>query len=208
MWHSTRHSLLYASHGTFWPTCWNAGIFTNCWKSSATNTRVSYFLFQIPLFLCVFLCFFSVTVYYFFCLISFPLFILSVSRDISVGIAIRYGLDGPGVESRSGEIFRTRPHRLCGPSSLLCNACRVSFSELKRSGRGVNHPHPSSAEVKETVELYFYSPSGPSCPVLGRNMSFLRLSFYLFCLPFLFPQLLFFPFASNVFVLFVSYFLH
>jgi len=29
-------------------------------------------------------------------------------------------------------------------------------------GRGVNHPPPSSADVKERVELYIYSPSGPS----------------------------------------------
>ena len=28
---------------------------------------------------------------------------------------------------------------------------------VKRSGRSVNHPPPSSAEVKETVELYLYS---------------------------------------------------
>ena len=40
---------------------------------------------------------------------------------------------------------------------------------VKRSGRGVNHPPPSSAEVKERVELYLYSPSGHSWSVLGRN---------------------------------------
>jgi len=34
-------------------------------------------------------------------------------------------------------------------------------------GRGIDHPLPSSVEVKETVELYLYSPSGPSWPVLG-----------------------------------------
>jgi hypothetical protein len=35
------------------------------------------------------------------------------SRDSSVGTATRYGLDGPGIESRwEGEIFRTRPDRL------------------------------------------------------------------------------------------------
>jgi len=28
-------------------------------------------------------------------------------------------------------------------------------------------PSPSSAEVNERVELYLYSPSGPSWPVLG-----------------------------------------
>ena len=36
----------------------------------------------------------------------------------------------------------------------------------KRPGRGVDHPHPSSDEVKERVELYLYSPSGPSWTVL------------------------------------------
>jgi hypothetical protein len=38
---------------------------------------------------------------------------------------------------------------------------------VKRQGRGVDHPPPSSAEVKERVELYLYSRSGPSWPVLG-----------------------------------------
>ena len=36
---------------------------------------------------------------------------------------------------------------------------------LRRPGRGVNHPPPSSAEVKERVELYFYNSPGPSWPV-------------------------------------------
>jgi hypothetical protein len=34
-------------------------------------------------------------------------------------------------------------------------------------GRSVNHRPPSSAEVKERVELYVNSSSGPSWPVLG-----------------------------------------
>jgi hypothetical protein len=37
----------------------------------------------------------------------------------------------------------------------------------KRLGRGVDHPPPYSAEVKERVELYLYSSSGPSWPVIG-----------------------------------------
>ena len=36
------------------------------------------------------------------------------------------------------------------------------------SGRDVKHPPPSSAEVKERVELCLYSPSGPLWPILGR----------------------------------------
>jgi hypothetical protein len=42
-----------------------------------------------------------------------------------------------------------------------------SFPRIKRPGRGVHQPLPSSAEVKESVELYLYSPSGPSWPILG-----------------------------------------
>ena len=34
------------------------------------------------------------------------------SRDSSVGVASRYELDGPGIESQWGEILRTRPDRL------------------------------------------------------------------------------------------------
>jgi hypothetical protein len=41
-----------------------------------------------------------------------------------------------------------------------------SFPGVKRPKRGVDHPPPSNAEVKERVELYLYSPSGPSWPVL------------------------------------------
>jgi hypothetical protein len=36
----------------------------------------------------------------------------NMDRDSSVGIATRNGPDGPGIESRGGEIFRTRPDRL------------------------------------------------------------------------------------------------
>jgi len=35
------------------------------------------------------------------------------------------------------------------------------FPEVKRPGRGVDHPTASSAVVKERVELYFYSLSEP-----------------------------------------------
>jgi hypothetical protein len=63
------------------------------------------------------------------------------SRDSVVGIATRYGLEGPGIESRWGEVFRTHPDRLRGPPSLLHNGCRV-FPGGK-GGRGVmltTHP--------------------------------------------------------------------
>jgi hypothetical protein len=59
---------------------------------------------------------------------------------------------------------------LWGPPSLLYNGYRVSFPGVKRSGRGVDYPPSCSARVKERVQLYFYSPSGPSWPVLGRAL--------------------------------------
>ena len=65
-----------------------------------------------------------------------------------------------GSNPDGGEIFRNRPPK------LLYNVYRVYFPRVKRPGRGVNHPPPSSAEVKERVELYLYSPSGSSWPVL------------------------------------------
>jgi hypothetical protein len=42
-------------------------------------------------------------------------------RDSSVGIVTHYGLDGPGIKSRWGEIFHTRPDCLWGPPSLVYN---------------------------------------------------------------------------------------
>jgi hypothetical protein len=49
-----------------------------------------------------------------------------------------------------------------------------SFPGVKWPGRGADHPPPTSAEVKERVELYLYSPSGPSWPVLGKNLLLLN----------------------------------
>jgi hypothetical protein len=47
-----------------------------------------------------------------------------------------------------------------------------SFPGVKGPGRGVDHPPPYIAEVKERVELYVYSPSGPSWSVLGWTSPF------------------------------------
>jgi len=101
------------------------------------------------------------------------------SRYSAVGIATRYGLEGPGIESRWGdEIFRIRPDWPWYPPRILYNVYRVSFQGVKRPRRGVDHPSASSAEVKDRVELYLYSPSGLSWPVLGWTLTllFTRLS--------------------------------
>jgi hypothetical protein len=90
------------------------------------------------------------------------------SRDSSVGIATCYGLEGPGIESRWSEIFRTYPDLLRGPPSLLYNGYRV-FPRGK-GGRGViltSPPPPSSAEVKKELSYTFTHPVGPPGPVTG-----------------------------------------
>jgi len=64
-----------------------------------------------------------------------------VSRYSAVGIATRYGLEGPGIESWWGKIFRTYPDQLRDPSSLLYNGYRVFRGG--KGGRGVmltTHP--------------------------------------------------------------------
>jgi hypothetical protein len=85
-----------------------------------------------------------------------------------------YGLDGPGIESRWGDILRTLPDRNLGSPTLQCNGYLVSFPGVKRPGCGVDNASLSSVEVKERVELCLYSRCGPSRPVLGRNLPFLK----------------------------------
>jgi hypothetical protein len=93
------------------------------------------------------------------------------SERTAVGITTPYELDGPGIESRWERVFHTRPDRPWGPPSL-CTMGTGSFQGVKRPGRGDDHPPSSSARVKERVELYLYSPFGPSWPVLGRTLPF------------------------------------
>jgi hypothetical protein len=42
-----------------------------------------------------------------------------------------------------------------------------SFLAVKWPVQGVEHPPTSSTDVKESIELYLYFPSGPLWPVLG-----------------------------------------
>jgi len=47
-----------------------------------------------------------------------------------------------------------------------------SFPGVKRPGRGVDHPPHLGDEVKERVDLYLYSHSRTSWPVLGPYLTY------------------------------------
>ena len=91
-------------------------------------------------------------------------------RDSSVGIATRLRAEWSGdripVGARFSALVQTGPG--AHPASYTMGT--ASFPEVKRPGRGVDHPPPSSSEVEGRVELYFYSPSRYSWPVLGRTL--------------------------------------
>ena len=92
-------------------------------------------------------------------------------RDSSVAIPTRYGLDGLGIESRWERDFPHpfRPNLL--PTQPPFNGYRV-FPGGKVAGVWRWPPTPSSAEVKERVELYLYSTFGPSWPVIRWTLPF------------------------------------
>jgi hypothetical protein len=96
-----------------------------------------------------------------------------VGRYSSVGIATRYRLDVPGIEPRWGRDFSQPSRPALGPIQPPIQWVPGLFPEGKAVGCVVLNTHPpSSARVKERVELYLYSPSGPSWPVLGRTLHF------------------------------------
>jgi len=66
-----------------------------------------------------------------------------------------------------GVRFSTPVHTGPGARPVSRTVGTGSIPGVKRPVRGVDHPPASSADVKERIELYLYSPSGPSWPVLG-----------------------------------------
>jgi len=79
--------------------------------------------------------------------------------DSVVGIATRYGQDGPGIASRWGQVFPHPSRPAMGPTQPTIKWVPCLFPGVKTAGRGVCHPPPSRAEIKERIELYLYPPS-------------------------------------------------
>ena len=70
------------------------------------------------------------------------------------------------IESRWGRDYPHLSRPTLGPTDSY-TMDTGSFPGVKRPQLAVDHPPLSSAEVKGRVEVYIYSPSGPSWPVLG-----------------------------------------
>ena len=78
-----------------------------------------------------------------------PVHIMSVGRDSSVGIANRYELDGPGIESWWGARF-SAPAQTCHGAHLASYSMGTgSFPGVKRPGRGVNHSLHLAPRLKQ-----------------------------------------------------------
>jgi hypothetical protein len=81
-------------------------------------------------------------------------------RDSSIGIATRYGLDGPEIKSCCGRRFPHPSRQALGSPSLIWWLPHLPWSKAPGAWRWP--PTPPSAEVKGRVQLYLYSTSGPS----------------------------------------------
>jgi hypothetical protein len=84
----------------------------------------------------------------------------------------------PRIDSRWWRDFPYMSTPAQGPLSLLYKGYRVSFAGVKRPGRGVDHPPPSGAEVKERLEIYLSSPSEPSWTVVVWILRFMFKHFW------------------------------
>jgi hypothetical protein len=94
---------------------------------------------------------------------NFPVFEMG-----GLGFLSRYSDLLPAGRSGSGGRDFPHPSRpVLGPTQPPGQWVPGLLPGAKGPGRGVTHSPPSSAEVKEKVELYIYSPCGPSWPVVA-----------------------------------------
>jgi hypothetical protein len=87
--------------------------------------------------------------------------------DSSVGIATRYGLNGPEIETRWGARFSAPVHTGPGDNPASYTMGTGSFPLAQRPERDVIHSLAFRTDVNERVELYLYYPSVPAWEVIG-----------------------------------------
>jgi hypothetical protein len=83
-----------------------------------------------------------------------------MGRDSSVCIGTRFGLGGPGIDSRWEEIFSAPVQTGRGVHPASYTMGTGSFPGVTRPRRGVDHPPSSSAKVKEGVSYTTTAPLG------------------------------------------------
>jgi len=93
--------------------------------------------------------------------------IVPIWLEIRLVSATRYGLGGPRIDSQSGTRVSAPVQTGPGAHQASYTMGTGSFPGGKLAGAWSWPPPPSSAEAEGRVELYMYSPSGPSWPVLG-----------------------------------------
>jgi len=83
---------------------------------------------------------------------------MTVGRDSVIGIMTRYKLDGPGIESRWGEIFHTRPD---GPEAHQTSNIMGtgSFPGGRWSGPCANHAPHQTTRLKKEWKYAFTVPN-------------------------------------------------
>ena len=81
-------------------------------------------------------------------------FFIHVGRN---GYSLRAGRSGDRIPV--GATFSAVVHTGPGVHPTSCTVGTGSFAGVRRQGLGVDHPPPASAEVKERVGIYIYSPS-------------------------------------------------
>jgi hypothetical protein len=74
---------------------------------------------------------------------------LPVGRDSSVDIATRYGLDGPGFESRWRRVFPHLSRPALGSTQPPIKCVPGQSRGVKRQGRGVDHPPQLAPRLKK-----------------------------------------------------------
>ena len=92
-----------------------------------------------------------------------------VGRDSVVCIEACYWFDGPGIESQWGRNFSHPSGPNLVPTQPPARWVPITFPRGKATRAWRLPPTPSKADVKETVELNFYS-CGTSWAVLGRTL--------------------------------------
>jgi len=92
---------------------------------------------------------------------------LLVGWDGVAGTATCYRLDGLAIQSWWGQHFLNLSRVALGPTHPPIQHVPGLFARCKVAGPWHSPPTPSTAELKKRVELYHYSPSGPTWPVIG-----------------------------------------